>query len=67
MNTETNTKKKGRGKAVKPAMVCTSIRLDTDILEYYRQNYPDTMQAVMRKVLKDHVQKSTSSQLDLFP
>jgi uncharacterized protein (DUF4415 family) len=67
MNTETITKKKGRGKAVKPAMLCTSIRLDPEVLEYYRQNYPDTMQAVMRKVLKDHVEKSTSTQLELFP
>jgi uncharacterized protein (DUF4415 family) len=67
MNTETNTKKKGRGKAVKPARVCTSIRLDSDVLEYYRQNYPDTMQSVMRKVLKDHVEKATSNQLELFP
>jgi uncharacterized protein (DUF4415 family) len=67
MNTEINTKRKGRGKAVKAARICTSIRLDPEVLEYYRQNYPDTMQAVMRKVLKDHVEKSTSTQLELFP
>ena len=67
MNTETTPKKKGRGKAVKPAMLCTSIRLEPQVLEYYRQNYPNTMQAVMRKILKDHVEKDTSLQLNLFP
>ena len=67
MNTEIKKPRKGRGKAIKPARVCTSIRLDPEVLEYYRQNYPDTMQAVMRKVLKDHVEKATSNQLELFP
>jgi len=67
MNTETTPKKKGRGKAVKPAMLCTSIRLEPEILEYYRQHHPNTMQAVMRKILKDYVEKNTSSQLNLFP
>lgn len=66
MNTETP-ERKGRGKSVKPAKVCTSIRLDPEVLEYYRTKYPDTMQAVMRKVLKDHVEKSSSTQLELFP
>ena len=67
MDTEVKPKRKGRGKALKPAMVCTSIRLDPDVLEYYRKNYPDSMQAVMRKVLKNHVEKATSNQLELFP
>jgi len=59
--------RKGRGKSAIPAKVGTSIRLDPEVLEYYRTNYPNTMQAVMRKVLKDHVEKSTSTQLELFP
>jgi uncharacterized protein (DUF4415 family) len=67
MNIEIKKSRKGRGKAVKAAKICTSIRLDPEVLEYYRTNYPDTMQAVMRKVLKDHVEKATSTQLELFP
>ena len=67
MNTEIKKPRKGRGKAATPSKICTSIRLEPEVLEYYRKNYPDTMQAVMRKVLKDHVEKSTSTQLELFP
>jgi len=67
MNTEMKPKRKGRGKAVIPAKVCTSIRLEPEVLEYYRKNYPNDMQAVMRKVLKDYVEKANSTQLELFP
>ena len=67
MNDETKPKRKGRGKAAIPSKVCTSIRLEPEVLEYYRKNHPNDMQAVMRKVLKDHVEKSTSTQLELFP
>lgn len=67
MENETKPKRRGRGKAATPAKVCTSIRLDPEVLEYYRKNHPHDMQAVMRKVLKDHVEKANSSQLELFP
>ena len=67
MNTEVKANKKGRGKAAKPAKVCTSIRLDAEVLEYYKTHYPHNMQAIMRRVLKDYVEKSTTTQLDLFP
>lgn len=67
MNDELKATKKGRGKAAKPAKVCTSIRLDPEILEYYKTHHPNDMQAVMRRVLKDYVEKSTTTQLELFP
>ncbi len=67
MNDEVKANKKGRGKAAVPAKICTSIRLDSEVLEYYKTHYPNNMQAVMRRVLKDYVEKSTSTQLDLFP
>jgi len=67
MNIEIKKPRKGRGKSTKPIKVCTSIRLDPEVLEYYRNNHPNDMQSVMRKVLKDHVEKATSNQLELFP
>lgn len=67
MEAENKPKRRGRGKGANPAKVCTSIRLEPEVLEYYRKNYPNDMQAVMRKVLKDHVEKATSTQLELFP
>jgi uncharacterized protein (DUF4415 family) len=67
MQDQTQSKRKGRGKSTKPTKVCTSIRLDPEVLEYYRKNHPNDMQSVMRKVLKDHVEKATSTQLELFP
>ena len=66
MNTETKQVRKGRGKAVKPAMFCTSIRLVPEVLEYYRKQYPNTMQAVMREILKDHMEMNKPKQLELF-
>jgi len=66
MNTETKQVRKGRGKAVKPAMFCTSIRLEPEVLNYYRTQYPNTMQAVMRNILKEHMETNKPKQLDLF-
>ena len=44
-------KRKVRGKAKKPALMCTSIRLPTETMMFYKTNYPHTMQATMRQVL----------------
>lgn len=48
-------KRKVRGKAKKPALMCTSIRLPTETMMFYRTNYPHTMQAKMRQVLHEYV------------
>ena len=48
-------KRRVRGKAKKPALMCTSIRLPTDTMMFYKTNYPHTMQAKMRQVLHEYV------------
>jgi hypothetical protein len=48
-------KRKVRGKAKKPALMCTSIRLPTETMMFYKTNYPHTMQATMRQVLHEYV------------
>jgi len=48
-------KRKVRGKAKKPALMCTSIRLPVDTMMFYKTNYPHTMQAKMREVLHEYV------------
>jgi hypothetical protein len=48
-------KRKVRGKAKKPALMCTSIRLPVDTMMFYKTNYPHTMQAKMRQVLHEYV------------
>jgi hypothetical protein len=44
-------KRKVRGKAKKPALMLTSIRLPTETMMFYKTKYPHTMQATMRQVL----------------
>jgi len=48
-------KRKVRGKAKKPALMCTSIRLSVDTMAFFKSKYPHTMQAMMRQVLHDYV------------
>ena len=48
-------KRKVRGKAKKPALMCTSIRLPTETMMFFKTKYPHTMQATMRQVLHDYV------------
>ena len=47
-------KRKVRGKAKKPALMCTSIRLPTETMMFFKTKYPHTMQATMRQVLHDY-------------
>lgn len=45
------TKRPGRGPGKKPRLVITSIRIPKYVLEFYRREHPDAMQAQMRAVL----------------
>jgi len=56
---QTTPKRKGRGKAIKPSLVCTSIRLDVEVLAFYRERYGSSMQAKMREVLREYSNKLT--------
>jgi len=51
------TKRKGRGKGKTPPMLSTSIRLSTDIVEYFKGRYPHKWQSEMRKVLINFIGK----------
>lgn len=51
-------KRKGRGLGVKPRLACTSIRLEAEVLEFYRRNYGSKMQSKMREVLREYVNKN---------
>lgn len=54
---QTTPKRKGRGKALKPSLVCTSIRLDAEVLSFYRERFGSKMQAKMREVLREYSTK----------
>lgn len=49
--------KKLRGKGVKPAKVLISIRLDTEVIEFFKGKYPHKWQAEVRKVLVNFINK----------
>ena len=44
--------KKGRGPGKKPALICTSLRLSQEVMNYYKQF--ENQQVKMRQVLTDH-------------
>jgi uncharacterized protein (DUF4415 family) len=47
--------KKGRGLGKRPALVCTSIRLPKDVMEYFKQTSADGHLVAMRQVLVNYV------------
>ena len=47
------TKRKGRGPGKKPALVCTSVRLPKEVVEYFEE-FPNK-QAKIQEVLTDYV------------
>jgi hypothetical protein len=44
--------KKGRGPGKKPALICTSLRLSREVMDYYKQF--ENQQVKMRQVLTDY-------------
>jgi uncharacterized protein (DUF4415 family) len=57
MNDEQPKVKKGRGPGKKPRLFSTSLRMERHVLEFYKTQYPDCMQAKMREVLTDYANK----------
>lgn len=51
-------KRKGRGKGKNPPMLSTSIRLSSDIVEFFRGKYPQKWQSEMRKVLVNFIKEN---------
>jgi len=52
-----NSTTKRRGKGVKPAMVHINLRIATEVLDYYKENYTNYTTA-MRDALEAHVRKA---------
>ena len=46
-----------RGKGKKPAMLCTSLRIPIDVLDYFAKHHPYTKQAKMREILTEYVKQ----------
>lgn len=53
-----------RGKNKNPTLVGTSIRLDQEVVDFFKKTYGSKMQAKMREVLSQYV--ANQKQLDLF-
>jgi hypothetical protein len=47
--------KKGRGKGKKPALFNTSLRLSTEVMDYFNTHYPRSKQAKIREILTEYV------------
>jgi len=54
-------KRTGRGPAKRPALVCTSLRLPRDVMEYFDKAHPYSKQAKMREILMQYVQQQTGA------
>lgn len=52
-----NSTVKRRGKGVKPAMAHVNLRIATEVLDYYKENYTNYTTA-MREALEAHVIKT---------
>jgi uncharacterized protein (DUF4415 family) len=59
---ETPKVKRGRGKAKKPALEITSLRLAPETLQFFREHYPTRLQAKMREVLANYVKEQKEIQ-----
>jgi len=52
-------KRKGRGPGKKPALLCTSLRLPKEVMDYFDTNFAYTKQAKMREILTEYVNNQT--------
>jgi uncharacterized protein (DUF4415 family) len=48
-------KRKGRGKGKKPALGMISLRIDKDVLDFYKTHYKSNVQKKLREVLTEYV------------
>jgi hypothetical protein len=47
--------KKGRGKGKRPALFNTSLRLTTEVMDYFNTYHPRSKQAKIREILTEYV------------
>lgn len=55
MLVEDKPKRRGRGPGKRPALVCTSIRLSKEVMDYFNKYHPLDKQKQMRVVLTEYV------------
>jgi hypothetical protein len=55
-------KRKGRGKGKKPALGMVSLRIDKDVLDFYRTHYKSNVQKQLRAVLTEYVNQFKEKQ-----
>lgn len=48
-------KRRGRGKAVKPAMLYFPLRVEKYVVDFFDEHYPATRQAKIREVLANFI------------
>lgn len=56
---EEKPKRKGRGPGKKPALFCTSLRLNKEVMDYFNSHHPHNKQAKMREILTAYVNQQT--------
>lgn len=57
-------KRKGRGKGKKPALGMISLRIDREVLEFYRTHYKSNVQKKLREVLTEYVNEINKVNFD---
>jgi len=50
-----------RGLGKKPALICTSLRLPKEVMNYFKDHYPTNRQVKMREILTDFVKQQGES------
>ena len=48
-------KRKGRGPGKKPTLMCTSLRLNKEVMDYFNTHHPYNKQAKIREILTEYV------------
>ena len=56
---EEKPKRRGRGPGKKPALFCTSLRLNKEVMDYFNTNHPNNKQAKIREILTEYVKTQT--------
>ncbi len=59
-------KRKGRGLGKRPAMFNTSVRLPTEVMDYFNEHHPYSKQAMMREVLIEYVRTKTGKTIQVI-
>lgn len=56
---EPKQKRRTRGAAKRPALIHISLRLTTEVMDYFNKYHPYTKQSKMREILTEYVRQNT--------